>query len=206
MKDAIFELEAATKGLQNEKDSEEENNESNTENSGSDTVPDVKIIKQTGIINSSNNKDSDARSVKIVAPLFSSFEKVIFSSFFICKEIEIHSQDKHKKKANYKAGNPLLKCVQELVDTQPTPDLCNLIFAYCRDTLIGLQEIEKRDHALAKLCSDNDYIPTLIRYNPTLSFPKGLVMDQDTINAKAYFKCVVLKSQLKLAGIIKEEA
>ena len=203
-KKASSELEAAKKGLQYEKDGEEENNESETKNTGSTGVK--SIMKTPGITDKSNDDESDAKEVKIVTPPVSSFARLSLAHSLSTKKSKSTSKPNVTKKAKDKARNPLLKCVQELVECQPTPDLRNLIFALSEDILIGLQEIKKRDHALAKLCSDNDYIPTSIRYDSSLYYPEGLAKDQATIDAEADFKDVILKSQLKLAGIIKMQA
>ena len=122
---------------------------------------------------------------------------------------KIHSKLSEKRKKPKKSRtadeNPKLSMIKDLVEAQPTKELQTMLFGFAEDTLVSLQEIKQRGLGVAKLNSDDGYIPVSVRFNPSFNFPKELNKDLGTIENETKFKDIVLKCQLDLAEIIKKQ-
>ena len=129
------------------------------------------------------------------------------TSLIEASKIKSKLSEKTKKAKRSKAAeeNPKLSMIKDLVEAQPTKELQTMLFGFAENTLVSLQEIKQRGLGVAKLNSDDGYIPVSVRFNPSFNFPPELNKDLGTIANDTKFKDVVLKCQLDLADIIKKQ-
>ena len=93
-----------------------------------------------------------------------------------------------------------------MVNGQPVKELRKALLALGESNLKALQDIQKRTLGVDKLLSDENYVPSSVRTNPTLYYPEELKQDKATIGAEAEFNEQVKNNNTVLAKIIRGQA
>jgi hypothetical protein len=119
---------------------------------------------------------------------------------------ESSSNSRKGSKKQKKNLGPKLIAIKSLVESQPTTDLQSKLSALAESTLTFLNIEHFKKLSLAKLSSEEDYIPISIRFKTPLKYPKELRACGDTIAEETGWKEDILECQKKLATRIKLQA